>query len=95
MKSAAQLEDLPNIGKSIAKDLRAIGIATPDQLRRRKPLAVYESLRAQMGPRHDPCVYYTLLSVRHYFDQAESLPWWRFAKQGKAELGKRAGKLNR
>jgi hypothetical protein len=87
-KQISHLEDLPNIGRQIANDLRAIGIATPAQLRKRAPLAVFNELKATMGRRHDPCVFYTLLSVRHFFDSAKSLPWWRFTAQGKAELSK-------
>lgn len=87
-KQISRLEDLPNIGRQIATALRAIGIATPAQLRKRAPLAVFRQLKAPMGRRHDPCVFYTLLSVRHFFDSAESLPWWHFTTQGKAELNK-------
>jgi DNA transformation protein len=85
-KQMPRLEALPNVGKSIARDLRAIGITTPAQLRRRAPLSVFHELKTTMGRRHDPCVLYTLLSVRHFFETSESLPWWRFTAQGKAEL---------
>jgi hypothetical protein len=87
-KQIFRLEDLPNVGQQIAKDLRAIGIGTPAQLRKRAPLAVFNKLKATMGRRHDPCVFYTLLSVKHFFESAESLPWWRFTNQGQAELNK-------
>jgi len=36
--STAKLEDIPNIGKSIAADLCALGIHTPQQLATREPL---------------------------------------------------------
>ncbi len=39
-----------------------------------------------MGHRHDPCVYYTRLSVKHFRDTGESLPWWKFTAKGKADL---------
>jgi hypothetical protein len=91
----SRLEDLPNIGRSIARDLRAIGIATPAQLRKRKPLAVFNDLEVVMGRRHDPCVFYTLLSVKHFFDSSESLPWWHFTTEGKTELGKQSRGLKR
>ena len=41
-----------------------------------------------MGKRHDPCVYYTLLSVQHFGKTSESLPWWNFTEQGKIDLQK-------
>ena len=61
----ARLEDIPNIGKSIASDLRAIGILHPQQLAKHEPLATYLALADRMGHRHDPCVLYTLLAARH------------------------------
>ena len=85
-KPISRLEDLPNIGSHIATDLRAIGIVSPDDLRRRVPLTVFNDLRETMGRRHDPCVFYTLLSVQHFFDTSESLPWWRFTTAGKTQL---------
>ena len=85
-KSISRLEDLPNIGSHIATDLRAIGIGSPEDLRSRVPLAVFNDLKETMGRRHDPCVLYTLLSVQHFFDTSESLPWWRFTTAGKTQL---------
>ena len=81
-----KLEDLPNIGRKIAADLRRIGIHTPGDLRGKDLLQVYRSLETVMGPRHDPCVYYTLLSVGHYFAEGRSVPWWKFTAEGKKHL---------
>ena len=90
-----RLEDLPNIGKSIANDLRGIGIQTPQALARRKPLEVYQALSGPMGRRHDPCVFYTLLAAGHFLKSAERVPWWKFTDQGKRLLqkGARASRL--
>jgi DNA transformation protein len=82
----ARLEDIPNIGKSIASDLRAIGILQPQQLAKLDPLATYFALADSMGHRHDPCVLYTLMAARHYMASGESLPWWKFTEQGKKLL---------
>ncbi len=81
-----QLEDIPNIGKSIASDLRSLGILSPQQLATRDPLDTYLALSDSMGKRHDPCVFYTLLAARHYLDSSESIPWWKFTAQGKKML---------
>ena len=82
-ENVPKLEDLPNIGKSIAADLRGIGIATPAQLAKLKPLDVYLQLSGPMGRRHDPCVLYTLMAAKHYLQSGESLKWWKFTGQGK------------
>lgn len=78
-----QLQDLPNIGKSIAADLRRIGILWPDQLAELEPNTVFRELSKVMGHRHDPCVLYTLISAAHFLKGGEALPWWNFTAQGK------------
>ncbi len=82
-----QLEDLPNIGKSIAADLRGIGILQPAQLADRDPLAVFQQLAKVMGHRHDPCVLYALIAVQHFLQGAEAQPWWHYTAEGKKLLG--------
>jgi hypothetical protein len=84
--AVSRLEELPNIGKSIARDLRSIGIGTPRELAGRSPLGVFRELCAVMGKRHDPCVLHTLLAVEHFYRTSEALPWWQFAQQGKRLL---------
>ena len=81
-----QLEDLPNIGKAIAAHLHRIGIVRADHLGRREPLAIYRELSKVMGHRLDPCLLYTLLSVKHFLDCGEALPWWNFTAEGKILL---------
>ena len=82
----SKLEDIPNIGKSIAADLRSIGIQQPQQLLTQEPLAIYLKLAEQMGKRHDPCVLYTLMAARHFMHSGEKLSWWIFTEQGKKLL---------
>jgi DNA transformation protein len=81
-----KLTALPNIGKAIAGDLLALGIKSPDDFKGNDVLKIFNDLKAVMGHRHDPCVYYILLSVKHFIDSGESLPWWKFAAEGKAGL---------
>ncbi len=89
-----KLEDIPNIGKSIASDLRSLGIADPKQLLERDPLMIYLALADKMGRRHDPCVLYTLMAARHFLENEETLPWWKFTEQGKALLAVLPKKLH-
>lgn len=83
---AVRLEDLPNIGKSIAADLRGIGIDSPQELARHSSLEVFRELVPFMGRRHDPCVLHTLLAAGHFLKTSEALPWWQFAAEGKRLL---------
>ncbi|MEO5716652.1 MAG: helix-hairpin-helix domain-containing protein [Luteolibacter sp.] len=81
-----RLEDLPNIGKSIAADLRSLGVQTPAELAGRSPLELYLELGSEMGIRHDPCVLHTLLAADHYLKTSEARPWWEFTRDGKRLL---------
>ena len=86
----SELEKLPNIGAAIAADLRAIGITQAQQIAQGDALKIYFSLATQMGKRHDPCVFYTLLAVQNFLRTEEKVAWWKFTEPGKALLAKSA-----
>lgn len=83
---ARELEELPNIGRAIAADLRAVGIMHPQQLADLEPLTVYIRLAGVLAERHDPCILYTLLAARHFLDSGEARPWWHFVDEGRRLL---------
>ncbi|SDO16808.1 DNA transformation protein [Rhodoferax sp. OV413] len=83
---ARVLTDIPNIGISIAKDLRGLGIQTPADVAKMDPLQVYEALRGPMGQRHDPCVLDTFLAAHAFMQGGPRQPWWDFTAQRKALL---------
>jgi len=82
----AKLEDLPNIGKAGAADLRLIGIQQPEQLIGKSPLQMYDALCTKTGTRHDTCVIDVFMSVVHYMEGAEPLPWWSYTAERKRLL---------
>jgi hypothetical protein len=86
---AANLEDLPNVGKSIAADLRAVGIRQPSQLKRKDPYALYDRLNRVTGVRHDPCVLDTFIAVVRFVEGGPQQPWWAFTAERKRTLAKR------
>jgi DNA transformation protein len=81
-----KLTDLPNIGIAIAADLEKIGIGSPDDFNGRDMLTIFNDLKLVMDRRHDPCVYYTLLAVKHFMETGVSKPWWHFTLQGEGDL---------
>jgi len=81
---AKVLTDIPNIGVSIAQDLRGLGVSTPAEVAAMDPVAMYERLRTPMGHRHDPCVLDTFLAAKDFMNGGEPKPWWRFTAQRKA-----------
>lgn len=85
-ETVSRLEDLPNIGKAIAEDLRLIGIDHPRKLAGRDPYRMYQELCIKTGTRHDPCVQDVFLSAVHFMEGAEPLPWWEYTKERKENL---------
>ena len=86
---AANLEDLPNVGASIAADLRAAGIRQPWQLKRKDPYALYDRLNRVTGLRHDPCVLDTFIAVVRFVRGGPPRPWWAFTAERKRTLARR------
>lgn len=81
-----QLEDLPNIGKAMAADLRLICVKTPQHLRGREAFEMYQMLCARSGRRHDPCVIDVFMSVVSFMRGGAALPWWAFTAERKRRL---------
>lgn len=82
---ARVLTDIPNIGKSIAGDLRGLGVNIPADVAAMDPIATYEALRTPMGARHDPCVLDTFLAAKDFMNGGVALPWWHFTPLRKAQ----------
>jgi hypothetical protein len=82
-----QLEQLPNVGPSIAADLRLIGIAHPRELAVRDAFVLYQNLCAQTGKRHDPCVLDAFMAATDFMRGGEAQPWWRYTAQRKLVYG--------
>ena len=82
--SVCRLEDIPNIGRAVAADLRAIGIATPADLRGADPWALYATLNAVTGIRHDPCMLDTFIAATRFMGGEAAKPWWAYTAERKA-----------
>ncbi len=81
------LEQLPNIGPSLAADLRLIGIREPRELAFRDAFVLYQALCAKTGRRHDPCVLDTFMAATDFMRGAPAAPWWHYTPQRKAMYG--------
>ena len=78
-----KLEDLPNVGKSIAEDLRKIGILTPYHLINQDPILMYKELCKITGKKHDLCLLDVFISVTEFMNGKEAKPWWTFTPKRK------------
>ena len=81
------LEQLPNIGPSLAADLRLIGIEHPAELRGKDAFVLYQKLCAATGQRQDPCVLDTFMAATDFMRGAPAAPWWHYTAQRKALFG--------
>jgi len=71
-KEAKRLEDIPNIGKSMANDLRSMDIHEPEQLIGKDPYALYDRIGEIMGVRNDPCVCDTMIAAVRFMEGSEN-----------------------
>ena len=89
------LEDLPNVGASVAADLRRIGVRAPRDLRGKDPFALYRKLERVTGTRHDPCVLDTFIGAVRYVEGAPARPWWHYTSERKRALAAGAAAVRR
>jgi Pathogenicity locus len=87
-EDAIRLEDIPNIGPSIANDLRMIGVQAPAQLIGGDPYQLYDQLCQLTQIRHDPCVIDCFISAVRFMEGAPKLPWWHYTPERKQHLNK-------
>ena len=81
------LEQLPNIGPSLAAALRRIGIQLPRDLAGKDGFALYQQLCTVDGQRQDPCVLDTFLALTDFLQGAPAAPWWHYTAQRKRRFG--------
>ena len=86
---ARTLEEIPNIGKSIAGDLRAIGIMEPAHLVGQDPYVLYERSNAVAGVRQDPCLIDCFISAVRFMEGGPPRDWWAFTPERKARTTSR------
>jgi hypothetical protein len=77
------LEQVPNIGPSIAADLRLIGVSHPRDLIGRNPYVMYEELCRKTRQRHDPCVIDVFISAVRFMQGEPKRPWWAYTAERK------------
>jgi hypothetical protein len=82
-KTVSKLEELPNIGKAMAEDLRLIGIDHPKKLIGKDPFKLHEALCKATGTRQDPCVLDVFMSAVRFMESGEPRPWWSFTDERK------------
>lgn len=92
------LQRIPGVGPSIARDLRGLGIRRVADLRGRDPEALYRRINEQRGERQDPCLLYVFRCAVYFASTArpdpERLKWWWWKDRG-GRSGSQKGKLSK
>jgi len=89
IRECEHLEQVPNVGASIAGDLRGLGILRPSQLSGRDPYQLYDEICLRTGVRHDPCVLDTFIAAVRFAEGGPSTPWWHYTAERKRVLAMR------
>lgn len=82
-KAVSKLEELPNIGKAIAGDLRLVGILQPQELIGRDPYQLYDNLCNATGEKDDPFVIDVFLAVVIFMEGGDPALLWKFSEERK------------
>ena len=85
-KEAVELEQIPNVGRAVAEDLRLLGITAPEQLAGQDGQELYHRLNQVTGARHDPCMADTFLAAVDFMNGGPPRPWWHFTGKRKKLL---------
>ena len=85
-EAAIRLEDIPNVGASIADDLRGIDVYEPSQLVGRDPYQLYAAVCARSGELHDPCLCDTFIAAVRFMEGGPVRPWWYYTAERKQRL---------
>ena len=91
------LLNIPGVGKSIARDLRNIGITSINDLRGKSPQTLYDMSNAFAGVQQDRCLLYVFRCAVYFADtrtkrlEPEKLKWWNWKDEHKS---KRLKKIN-
>jgi len=87
------LTSIPGVGKSIAGDLRMIGISSVGDLKGKDPEVLYNRLNGCLGAVQDRCVLYVFRCAVYFAEgggEEEKLKWWNW-KDGPARRSRKRG----
>lgn len=77
------LQIIPGVGPSIARDLADLGIRRVADLRRRDPQHLYEQLCAVRGAHQDRCLLYVFRCAVYFASHTRHEPnllrWWNWS----------------
>jgi hypothetical protein len=93
-----ELQEIPGVGPTIARNLFAIGIHRIGQLKGRSPETLYRRLERHEGAPVDRCALYVMRCAVYYAENERRSPrllkWWNWM-DGAMKPGRRAKRQSR
>ena len=86
---STDLQQIPNIGPSIAANLRLIGVLSPQDLLGKDPYTMYDDLCQATGVRQDPCVIDVFIAATRFMAGEPAKSWWNYTPERKRTLAAR------
>jgi hypothetical protein len=80
------LQQIPNVGPSIAASLRRIGVSSPQDLLGKDAYTMYDELCRTSGVRQDPCVIDVFIAAVRFMAGEPAKPWWKYTPERKRTL---------
>jgi len=82
-----ELQTIPGVGPSIARDLRQLGVRHVAELKGRDPEQLYQRLGELRGIRQDPCLLYVFRCAVYFASTKRPVPerlnWWWWKDRGR------------
>jgi Pathogenicity locus len=94
-ETVSRLEDLPNIGSTMANDLRLLDIQHPQHLIGKNAYQMHRELCKLTDKKQDPCVIDVFLAIVDFMEGGDPAPWWHFTEERKRYLSKHSLKKNK
>ena len=90
MSPIKDLQIIPGVGKSMARDLIDIGIKNVTDLKNRNPETLYENLSVLRGRHIDRCVLYVFRCAVYFASEKQHDPallkWWNWKDNDKSQV---------
>lgn len=80
-RNKESLTEIPGVGKSIAQDLRDIGIHSVSDLKGKNPEELYDLSNHHAGVRQDRCLLYVFREAVYFAEggrDPDKLKWWNW-----------------
>jgi hypothetical protein len=81
MSNSSDFQTIPGVGRSIAEDLRRLGLTTVQDLVGQDLHELYERSNLDRGARQDRCLLYVIRCAVYYAEcgrEPDKLKWWNW-----------------